>query len=83
MRRVCAACGQTMAIFHPELPCPILFLISQLKTAPRFSAFTALFPLHFYSRDEFLTLKGSLSPFKFFIQIFLRISHTILFIEGK
>lgn len=31
VRRVCAACGQTMAIFHSELPCPILFLISQLK----------------------------------------------------
>lgn len=30
VRRVCAACGQTMAIFHSELPCPILFLISQL-----------------------------------------------------
>lgn len=41
VRRVCAACGQTMAIFHSELPCPILFLISQLKRTTIF----ALFPL--------------------------------------
>lgn len=32
VRRVCAACGQTMAIFHSELPCPILFFNLSIKT---------------------------------------------------
>ena len=43
-RRVCAACGQTMAIFHPGPPCPIRFLISQLKTAPRSLPLSISFP---------------------------------------
>lgn len=29
---MCAACGQTMAIFHSELPCPILFFNLSIKT---------------------------------------------------